>query len=86
MKRETDNPLPDSTACKALADNFGHYFTDKIDKIRSEFNNCDDPFEYDSTFSGNLLSQFEPLSVQDTLKFISKQRRNRVDSTRFQVD
>ena len=72
MKRQSDNPLPESTSAKALADQFGNHFTDKINRIRSEFDSCDDPFEYDSAFTGTPLSEFEPISVEDTIKLISK--------------
>ena len=71
MKREGNNPLPEHSSPTALANQFGYYFTDKIDKIRSEFVSCDDPFEYDRPFTGKPLSQFESISVLDTIKLVS---------------
>ena len=71
MKRENNNPLPEHTSSTSLANQFGYYFTDKINRIRSEFDSRDDPFQHDSAFTGTPLSHFEPLSLQDTIKIVS---------------
>ena len=72
MRRKNENPLPEHTSPKALADQFGNYFINKVNKIRDDFNDTDNAFEYDSEFSGTPLSQFQPLSTDELNIIIAK--------------
>ncbi len=76
-----DNPLPDHESVKQLADQFGDFFINKIETIRSEIDTqpcisqSADRFEQ----PGVTLSSFKPLSQDEVRKLIMKSKTTSCD-------
>ena len=72
--------LPTHECAKELANRFVNFFSEKIEKIRTDLEaNIDESdgahFEAD-TFSGTPLCEFKPVSCDEVRKIISKSPKN----------
>ena len=70
MSKKKDNPLPAHDSVANLANIFGHYFTDKIAKIRDSFRDDGDPFEYDHCDGSSSFSSFRELRIDEVIALI----------------
>ena len=62
--------LPDHVSLKDLANSFGHYFCDKIMKIRSTLQSSVPVSITRPSMNNSALSSFEPVSEEDILKIL----------------
>ena len=74
-------PFPPHNSIQELANDFGNFFVQKIEKIRSEIDaqnipSADIPY----SFTGDYLSSFEPLSEEQVKKFIMDSKTTTCDS------
>jgi hypothetical protein len=75
MKRKTDSPLPDHDSSKQLANDFGHFFLDKINKIQQNFDSDHgDPFQNDTLFNGDKMCNFTLVSLDELRSIILKSK------------
>ena len=65
-----DNPLPEATRDSALAEDFASFFHDKINNIRSRFNNIQ-PYKPNEKCNIPLLTKFTPISARQLEKTIT---------------
>ena len=68
-----ESPLPEHDSKKELAENFGQFFVEKIDKIRDNFGTSEGFDKYDTRdFVIPKLSHFTPVSVEEIHKTVLK--------------
>ena len=65
-----DNLLPEATSNSALVEDFASFFHDKIDNIRSRFNNIQ-PYKPNEKYNVPLLRKFVPASARQLEKTIT---------------
>ena len=65
-----DNPLPEATSNSAPVEDFASFFHDKIDSIRSRFNNIH-PYKPNEKYNVRLLRKFAPVSARQLEKTIT---------------
>ena len=70
LGHKEDNPLPEATSNSALAEDFASFFHDKIDNIRSRFNNIP-PYKPNEKCNIPLLRKFAPVSARQLEKTIT---------------
>ena len=70
LGRKEDNPLPEATSDSALAEDFASFFHDKINNIRSRFNNIQ-PYKPNEKCNVPLLRKFTPISARQLEKTIT---------------
>ena len=63
LGHKEDNPLPEATSDSALAEDFASYVYDKINNIRSRFNNIQ-PYKPNEKCNIPLLRKFTPISAR----------------------
>lgn len=72
MGKRKDNPLPKHCSKIDLANSFGQYFKNKIDKIRESFTDSGDAYEFDTSEGlDSSFSCFDGLSLQEVKNMIS---------------
>ena len=72
LNRKQEQPLPEHSNAKTLANEFNSFFNEKITNIRSRMQNSNDQDELNSTtYSGPKLDKFKELSQQE-LKLLIK--------------
>ena len=76
-KGQHDNPLPDCLSHEELANNFADFFIDKIEKIRSQFQQSR-PYTPPSQKCKNI-TQFRPISDEETLKILNNMKKTTCD-------
>ena len=70
LGHKEDNPLPEATSDSALAEDFASFFHDKINNIRSRFNNIQ-PYKPNEKCNIPLLRKFTPISARQLEKTIT---------------
>ena len=71
MNKKKENPLPDHSSMIDLAETFGKFFVDKIDRIRETFNDNGDLFEFDlPTHIIYSFSNFRELDYKEVKQII----------------
>ena len=70
LGHKEDNPLPEATSNSALAEDFASFYHDKIDNIRSRFNNIP-PYKPNEKCSIPLLRKLAPVSARKLEKTIT---------------
>ena len=76
-KGQHDNPLPDCSSHEELANNFADFFINKIEKIRSQFQQSrlyTPPSQKCKNFT-----QFRPISDEETLKILNNMKKTTCD-------
>ena len=71
LGRKEENPLPEATSDSILAEDFASFFHEKIDNIRSRFNNIA-PYKPEVKSDVPLLSKFTPISAIQLEKTITR--------------
>lgn len=72
-KKTKETPLPAHESKEDLANEFGNYFIEKIDKIRENFSSIEGFDKYDiREFDIPPLDSFKPISTDDVKKLIMK--------------
>ncbi len=75
-----DNPLPDHDSIQVLADQFGDYFIQKIEDIRTEIDAQTCTYQpSDCTQPDTTFSTFKPLSQDDVRKLVMKSKSTTCD-------
>ena len=75
MHKKKENPLPETSSAKSLANDFNTFFKEKVDKIRDNFTqNQPSAFENDAPFAGPTLGQFEPLTENEVSLIIKSSK------------
>ena len=69
LDKNQDTILPHSDNDKELANSFAEYFTQKIEKIRSKFND-DAPKITDTVYAGNKLSFFQKVTPDEIYQIV----------------
>ena len=64
--------FPEHVNKKQLANDFSNFFVDKIDKIRSNFNDTGDFSQYDRVNTSTSITDFNKITEDEVLKVISK--------------
>ena len=70
LGHKEDNPLPEATSNSAVVEDFASFFHDKIDNIRSRFNNIQ-PYKPNEKCNVPLLRKFAPVSARQLEKTIT---------------
>ena len=70
LSHKEDNPLPETTSNSARVEDFASFFHDKIDNIRSRFNNIP-PYKPNEKCNVPLLRKFTPVSARQLEKTIT---------------
>ena len=70
LGHKEDNPLPEATSNSAVMEDFASFFHDKIDNIRSRFNNIP-PYKPNEKCNIPLLKKFAPVSARQLEKTIT---------------
>ena len=76
-KGQHDNPLPDCSSHEELANNFADFFINKIEKIRSQFQQSK-LYTPPSWMCKNFI-QFRPISDEETLKILNNMKKTTCD-------
>ncbi len=83
LHRNTETPFPPHTSDKELADEFNQFFTDKIDLLRNRMEDLpqvdDDNINVESIFSGDILTEFSPLTSEEIAKIIQNSQNKFCD-------
>ena len=70
LGHKEDNPFPEATSDSAPAEDFASFFHDKINNIRSRFNNIQ-PYKPNEKCNVQLLRKFTPISARQLEKTIT---------------
>ena len=76
-KGQHDNPLPDCSSHEELANKFADFFIDKIEKIRSQFQQS--RMYTPPSWKCKNITQFRPISDEETLKILNNMRKTTCD-------
>ena len=76
-KGQHDNPHPDFSSCKDLANKFADFFIGKIEKIRSQFHQARS-YTPPSRKCKNM-TQFRPMSEEEILKILNNMKKTTCD-------
>ena len=76
-KGQHDNPLPDCSSHEELANNFADFFIQKIEKIRSQFQQS--KLYTPPSQKCKNLTQFRPISDEETLKILNNMKKTTCD-------
>ena len=76
-KGQQDNPLPDCSSHEDLANNFADFFIEKIEKIRSQFQQS--RLYTPPSQKCKNMTQFRPISDEETLKILNNMKKTTCD-------
>ena len=76
-KGQHDKPLPDYSSHEELANNFADFFIDKIEKIRSQFQQS--KLYTPPSWKCENLTQFRPINDEETMKILNSIKKTICD-------
>ena len=76
-KGQHDNPLPDCSSHEELANNFADFFIDKLEKIRSQFQQL--RLYIPPSRKCKTITQLRPINDEETLKILNNMKKTTCD-------